>query len=388
MHTFRKFIYPVLAVFVPLSLALLGRSALLVAIASAALYFLGLMIGYFGSSQQEIDSGYISPAIANNDRQDITQVSNVQLTTANAELAQILQLFSDAIPALLSGFTTMAAQSRQQRDMVASLLTSGTQGAGLNFEHFVAETSTILSRFVDTVVHNSSTAMSLVDQMEQIGEQVGRVSAVLGEIEGIAKQTNLLALNAAIEAARAGESGRGFAVVADEVRNLSMRTNQFSSQIRDNIQAIHSSVCGAESAIYQLASQDMNFSLESKVQVETTMKEIESLNKNVENTVHSLGAIAQKIEHEIDQAVRSLQFQDMTQQLLKHVQSRVVAVNSVLQMVGGVDAELASPISVDALASVEQKLHEAHTKAMALADALHRNPVSQKDMDSGSIDLF
>jgi methyl-accepting chemotaxis protein len=76
------------------------------------------------------------------------------------------------------------------------------------FEDFAAKTSNTLRQFVDSVVDNSRTAMSLVELTDRITGQMREVKGMLGEIEGISKQTNLLALNAAIEAARAGEAGR------------------------------------------------------------------------------------------------------------------------------------------------------------------------------------
>ena len=58
----------------------------------------------------------------------------------------------------------------------------------------------------------------------EIQKSFDEISAIVGNIEGIAFQTNILALNASVEAARAGQSGKGFAVVADEVGNLASKS--------------------------------------------------------------------------------------------------------------------------------------------------------------------
>ena len=55
------------------------------------------------------------------------------------------------------------------------------------------------------------------------------------EFFSIVKQVIILSLNAAIEAARAGEQGRGFAVVADEVRTLATRSENLSSDYKENL---------------------------------------------------------------------------------------------------------------------------------------------------------
>jgi len=321
-----------------------------------------------------------------------------QHATARAELDQAQGLFLDAIEKLVRSFTTLNSQTQSQQRL-ALTITTGHAANGAEpsrdggFERFAAETTSTLKFFVDSTVQSSKVAAGLVQKMSEIGRQIAEVQEILREIEGISKQTNLLALNAAIEAARAGEAGRGFAVVAEEVRDLSSRTNQFSQQIRKNMTLVHDSARVTERAINEMASQDMNFALQSKQHVEEMMGGVQQVNQSMAEAARDLAAITREIEQNVNTAVTTLQFQDMVTQLVGHVKRRVDALNGVSEKITLLAAWLAAeqPAAAEApqrAQGLQKACEELHGLLEQVRQATIRNPVRQASMASGDVELF
>ncbi len=320
---------------------------------------------------------------------------DVQFAACGGELVQLQQILANAITTLLSSFNALNDCSATQQRLAVSITRGevAPDGEQVSIERFIDETSKTLASFVDSTVQNSKTAMGLVERIDQAKSQVQVVLRLLREIEGISKQTNMLALNAAIEAARAGEAGRGFAVVAEEVRVLSDRTNQFSGQIRAEMEAVNSSISGAEGAINEMASKDMNFALQSKQRAEEMQSGVRKVNDGIAVGVDELGRIARQVEENVRVAVTALQFQDVTTQLVGHTRLRITELE---QMIGGLAA---LPSMLDAAVAGEPGADPGRANAVllqlreriALARAhTSKNPVreDQQQMSNGDIELF
>lgn len=143
------------------------------------------------------------------------------------------------------------------------------------------------------------------ETIEQLVDNVQRVSGITEAIMSISSQTNLLALNASIEAARAGEAGRGFAVVADQIRNLAEETKISTEQITDIINELTSVTNETRIGIQESADcitkqreqvDDVNASF---IKVESGMQllqaNVDSMSKEVEKVLEANKEIVDSI---------------------------------------------------------------------------------------------
>lgn len=315
------------------------------------------------------------------------EVAN-QLASAHTELGNTQAILSDAIGKLVVTFTDLADQVRAQQALTMYMSGGDKDDSGHDakekFEHFVKLTSDAMNEFVDSTVQNSKHAMELVEKMDAINHEVSSILNILNEVEGIAKQTNLLALNAAIEAARAGEAGRGFAVVADEVRNLSENTNKFSKQIRSLVHNVNDALVDAEQAINKLAASDMTYVMDSKQHVQTMMADLRALNDTMAQNAVELKEINNKVEQNVGVAVSTLQFQDMSSQLIAHAQMRIAALQEVASQMGAGADSLSRDMYLQQIAAYRDSLNQ-HVMGL---DAKKTNPVAQDNFDTGDIELF
>ena len=344
--------------------------------------------GYQGGAVSQFQEAHHESAVENVLMQTYPQFSS-QFSSANGDMNQVQSLLTDAIEKLLSSFAGMQALIQTQHDAAMVAMAEQSERMGdASLTDFLGNTSETMKQLVGSIVNNSKIGMELVERMDSVSQKVRGILQVLGEIDGISKQTNLLALNAAIEAARAGEAGRGFAVVADEVRKLSARADHFSQQIRSNVNEVHDAIGEAEHAITLMATLDMDFALRSKGQLEQTLGNVQALNEHMAAVIEKQNSVSYEVDRVVGQAITSLQFQDMVNQLLQHARTRLDGMEQAWHRMGDWAREASMQSDGVSRERVEQMRLEIEQILTDTASKASRGPVRQESMSSGDIELF
>lgn len=305
------------------------------------------------------------------------------------ELGQVSDIQRDAITGLVDSFSSLENQSKNQLELVYALieLLSSQNSESNESYSFRDEASELVQMFVDNIVAAGKGSNELVDTMNEMNEQIMEIEKLLSEVEGISSQTNLLALNAAIEAARAGEAGRGFSVVADEVRTLSQRSDEFSQKIRIRYQDTRKSMDKAGVIVGEMASRDIGLSLSSQDRMSEMFDEVSRVNEEMQVKLQDVSSISGRISEDVSVAVRTLQFEDMTSQLIGHVQNRLNTLAEVSREVSQLRMDVVEATAENS-ESLQDGILEVRRKISALLEAGNHKPVSQQDMNEAVVELF
>jgi len=188
------------------------------------------------------------------------------------------------------------ANSVSQISEAATQVSQSAQAASSSSQQALSSANTgkdILEKTVSKMSVIRSTADSLAEVIEELGERSGQIGEIAKLITRIADQTNLLSLNAAIEAARAGEAGRGFAVVADEVRKLADDSAKSAAKISQLISEIREKTVKAVEMTNQ-TTKEVKEGVIVTSESEKKFFEIVQSAQNIANQVESISSAAEE----------------------------------------------------------------------------------------------
>lgn len=312
---------------------------------------------------------------------------NSEAEIVQQESERVRVLIADAVKLMDSSFRTMHKISNEQSHHTAEIIAqaqSGEGDSGMSMQAFIAQAQVSVGHFshvMDAVSQNSET---IVKHIEMMVSKMDGIFKLLEDVEGLASQTNLLALNASIEAARAGDAGRGFAVVANEVRSLSVNSAELNQRIRHEIGATRATIDGLSKTVEKIASTDIAQAMETRKDVEDMFADMSALNDFLGDKIQHVSGLGSELTRSVDDAIRSLQFEDIASQALGSLKYNV---DALFQMAAAIEPLANENNEIDPV-----KLQALNLQLAQLLESLQtrnsQRTVAQVDMDEGDIELF
>jgi methyl-accepting chemotaxis protein len=234
--------------------------------ASLAMSALQSMLGEIGQVMKGVSQSNLSVRVEGNGRGELATLKE-NLNTSLYALAgtmKAIHLNTRQVASAASEFTTAIGQiadgAQNQKHAMRQVLAALTQttSAVMDVARNTAEASMKSRAAIELVKSGQSKMDIMIEVVNNIAANSGKINKITEVIEGIANKTNLLSLNAAIEAARAGEHGKGFSVVAEEVGKLASSSAESTQQITLLVQEAAAEAARAVATVQQVADDMRN----------------------------------------------------------------------------------------------------------------------------------
>lgn len=319
----------------------------------------------------------------------------VEAEVIHQEVTRVEALVKEAIVILGGSFHDLHNLTSQQADLISDIVSRSEEKGGddskeidsaesFSMQTFIAQTGTTLDGFVQTTVEVSRHSLEIVHHIDDMVKKLDGIFGLISNVEALASQTNLLALNASIEAARAGEAGRGFAVVADEVRTLSINSTGLNNRIRQEIGDAKITIEELRTTVGGMASTDMSETIATKEKMHNMLNYLNQINDFFNERVARVSLVGVELSSAVDNAVRSLQFEDISSQALNSIASNVQGLRDIS---GFLETITDSQGRVD-IGVVNQAIERCQQMRSTTQAKNQQRTVSQENLDEGDIELF
>jgi len=246
--------------------------------------------------------------------------ARLRIRFARAIASRVPTMTEEAAFALIERFESMRANTSKAagsaRDFKAAL--NEGQGSGRAPVEVQAErTRGVIKAQRESIAimtdHNRKGAKDL----RAMGNELESGMDLLKGIEEITERSRLIAFNMAIEAARIGEKGRGFRVIVGELRKLNDQTADFSRKVADLLVRFRDY---NESVVARLAEETDRVAKDVQGGMRAAEEAVESLimaSGTADRFAREVSALVEVIDGDLDGVLESLQFQDITRQMIE-----------------------------------------------------------------------
>ena len=283
---------------------------------------------------QESNESDVKSSINTLQESSITVSNNVKGLFDNLShiSQQMIEIRKDALSVLPDSFFGIESQSREQVKQLECIVSSLERDCkdGEQHKYLTDKIMNIANIFSNEMEKIKECLSELLLSIGDTNKRVDATNVLLKEMHDVSSQTNILALNAQIEAARSGVSGKGFSIVANEVKELSQRSDLLAKNIGANQLGIVNNMNNIRNVSMIMQSNHQNVSVYADERIPELVSELDEFNDLLRKQVGKISNSTTVITQHVDNAVRALQFDDLTYQLQEDYKKGFDCVRSVV----------------------------------------------------------
>jgi len=175
------------------------------------------------------------------------------------------------------------------------------------------------------------------------------------------------------------------------LRESLIRSNQQNTEIRKNMDKVFELIKDADSTITTMASQDVSYAFNSKTDIDKMFSKVSEKSDHAQYTMKLLSKLAEDVDDNVTHAVTSLQFQDLSSQVITHIKTRTQLVETILTSMSDSKATLDDTDFENDYEETQAKIESFKDNLIKISNLIEHtntNPVMQKKMSDGTVDLF
>jgi hypothetical protein len=247
-----------------------------------------------------------------------SQSSRRKLEAAAGSIEEVMELTQSAVAGISRSFRVVVAKATEQTEAATALLTNDGQGKGvLSLPEFIQAYDSQLVNVTSHMTSFSQAADELANIQRRVSEHARVMEETIDGLRNMASQIARIALDSSVAMTSQTLSPRDFVEMTDRIRAISAEAHELTRKTRSGLDAIGEEVRQGNKRTTQVAEA-------ARRAVETARSEISTLNaatieqtRQVEATLQHINDLSVEIQHDINQIIVAMQFQDITRQKLE-----------------------------------------------------------------------
>jgi methyl-accepting chemotaxis protein len=167
--------------------------------------------------------------------------------------------------------------------------------------------------------------------VQNVVQEIGELSNLVGSVHAISMQSHLLAMNAAIEGSRAGPEGAAFRVVAGEMRLLASNSSAVASQISEGLRRARAVVEGGMSTRIEESTKALGDVSHAVASIQKLQENFEDMSQYFKTRFAVITQHNQTLSRDIAEVLGHIQYQDVVGQCIQRLRSTIAQRNALLQ---------------------------------------------------------